>query len=94
MTDLMTFSVVVLLLAAGAWDAWVLLVVEQGPLAQRLSSGLTVSYQTYVAAQTYPAVSWLFGFLSATVASYAAHEAALAWWLVQGHIFFTMRDVN
>lgn len=90
------FSLVslVLLLAAGVWDVTLILFIETGPLSQRLASGFTASYQAYRMAQTWPAVGWLAGAWSAFVAVYADQGVALAWWLVNGHVFLTMRGVQ
>jgi len=83
-----------LLIAAGAWDLYVIFVLEAGkPWADRIASGLTASYRTYVAARAYPPVGWLIGFASAFVALFAWRCVALGWFLVVGHIVFTMRDV-
>ena len=77
-----------LLVAAGAWDIFVVTCWSSGASYERLASPYTVSYALYSASSHYPALAWLFGAVSVAVGRYAWRPVALVWFGACGHIWF------
>ena len=83
------------LLSALAWDIYVLFVLEKDipTFGDRLKSGKTASFQLYQLG-AWTGVPWLFGCFSLAVIWHAPLWISAPWMVVQGHIYFTMRNVQ